>query len=54
MLLEFARESSQDTTYEDTEDGMHMGFWVNLQKAQLVLNQTAALLGRPDATFPAA
>jgi hypothetical protein len=28
-----------DKTYEDSEDGMHMGFWVNLQKIQLLLNQ---------------
>ncbi len=33
---------------------MHMGLWVNLQKAQLVLRQAAALLGRPDAAVPAA
>ena len=26
-----------DISYRDSEDGMHMGFWVNLQKVQLVL-----------------
>jgi hypothetical protein len=26
-----------DLHYGDTEDGMHFGFWVNLQKVQLVL-----------------
>ncbi len=44
----------QDATYEDSEDGMHMGLWVNLQKAQLALNQTAALLGRLDSIIPPA
>jgi len=29
--------SSLTESYEDTEDGMHMGFWINLQKVFLVL-----------------
>ena len=26
-----------DASYRDTDDGMHMGFWVNLQKGQSML-----------------
>eukprot|EP00505_MAST-04D_sp_SCG-Rhode-Island_P003741 Stramenopile-MAST_4_protein_3741 len=29
--------SSLTENYEDTEDGMHMGFWINLQKVFIVL-----------------
>ena len=35
--------SSLTKAYEDTEDGMHMGFWINLQKAMLALNSTYTL-----------
>ena len=35
--------SSLTKAYEDTEDGMHMGFWINLQKVLLALNSTYAL-----------
>ena len=38
------RTRGQDASYEDTEDCMHMGFWVNLQKALLVLRAAAPLL----------
>ena len=35
----FVITSKLDKSYRDTEDGMHMGFWVNLQKVQLILEK---------------
>ena len=39
----YAITDRMDATYADTDDGMHMGFWVNLQKMQLVLMHLGAL-----------